>query len=356
MKILILGGTGAMGSFLVPILASSKHEVYVTSRSNRQTNINHIHYIQGNAHDNEFLDKILCELYDVIIDFMVYENDELFYRLDTLLSNTKQYIFTSSCRVYADSETSITEDSSRILNKCFDETYLNTDEYALRKARQEDILKNSKYTNWTIIRPYITYSNERLQLGMYEKEHWLYRALLGKTIVFSKDIAYKYTTLTFGFDVAQAISKIIGNPKSLGEIIQIVSNETLTWENVLMIYLDVLEEITFKRPKVLWLDNASKLTDILNNQYQVKYDRIYNRRFKSSKLDNIINYKICYKKVNDGLRECLSEFINNPHDFRQIDWKFEGYLDKLTSDKTSLRSIPEIKNKIKYMLWRYILI
>ena len=40
------------------------------------------------------------------------------------------------------------------------------------------------------------------QLGVLEKELWLYRALNGRTIVFSKDIAEKSTTLTYGYDVA----------------------------------------------------------------------------------------------------------------------------------------------------------
>ena len=56
-----------------------------------------------------------------------------------------------------------------------DEEYLKTDEYALSKARQEDILHRSGKNNWTVIRPYITYSEIRLQLGVLEKELWLYR-------------------------------------------------------------------------------------------------------------------------------------------------------------------------------------
>lgn len=53
---------------------------------------------------------------------------------------------------------------------------LSIDEYAITKAHQENLLINSKNKNWTIIRPYITYSEQRLQLGTFEKEDWLYRA------------------------------------------------------------------------------------------------------------------------------------------------------------------------------------
>ena len=50
--------------------------------------------------------------------------------------------------------------------------------------------------NWTIIRPYKTYNNNRLQLGMYEKEEWLYRLMMGKTLVFPTELKKRKTTLT----------------------------------------------------------------------------------------------------------------------------------------------------------------
>lgn len=76
----------------------------------------------------------------------------------------------SSARVYARSaDRQITESSSRLLDICDDEEYLRTDDYALTKARQENMLFCAKTQNWTIIRPYITFSEIRLQLGVFEK-------------------------------------------------------------------------------------------------------------------------------------------------------------------------------------------
>ena len=58
----------------------------------------------------------------------------------------------------------------------------------LTKALQENLLRASGYKNWTIVRPYITFSDIRLQLGVYEKEQWLYRALQGRAIVSRKTL------------------------------------------------------------------------------------------------------------------------------------------------------------------------
>ena len=68
-KILILGGTGAMGAHLVSILENTENKVYVTTRKQR-ANRNNITYVQGNAHG--FIRPLLQDGFDAVVDFMVY--------------------------------------------------------------------------------------------------------------------------------------------------------------------------------------------------------------------------------------------------------------------------------------------
>ena len=211
MNILILGGTGSIGSALVNLLRNTSWNVAITSRKKKDCAGN-ITYIEGNAHDLHFLrDCLKKEKWDAIVDFMTYTTEEFSKKYELFLSSTSQYFFLSSSRVYADSHDPLTENSARLLDVCNDIEYLKTDEYALAKARQENLLMMSASKNWTIIRPYITYNVNRIQLGVYEKENWLRRALAGRTIVFPKDIASKKTSLTYGPDIAGAIVKLIGN-------------------------------------------------------------------------------------------------------------------------------------------------
>ena len=145
-----------MGFPLVDILSKdSEKEVFVTTRKNRASNGN-VHYLIGNAKDEDILKSIIEDGYDVIIDFMVYTTEELKKRISLILDHTNQYIFLSPSRVYANCYDLINENSPRLLDVCDDEEYLKTDEYALAKAREEDILLNSGRNNFTIIRPYIT--------------------------------------------------------------------------------------------------------------------------------------------------------------------------------------------------------
>ena len=273
MKILVLGGTGAMGVDLVKILGERGEDVTVTSRSERKSAFENVQYVKGDAHDTEFLKSLLIAKYDAIVDFMVYNTEEFKARRDLLLDSTNQYLFLSSSRVYADSETPITEDSPRLLDVTTDAEYLQTDEYALTKARQENLLRESGKTNWTIIRPYITYSNQRLQLGVYEKELWLYRALHDRTIVFSKTIAEKYTTMTLGADVAIGISELIGNEKAIGEAFHITTNKAIKWDDALLIYKRVFKDVTGKEIKIKYVDEAKPIYEAMGNKYQVIYDR-----------------------------------------------------------------------------------
>ncbi len=228
MKVLILGGTGAMGVHLVQLLARDCVEVVVTSRS-RQNSKGSVQYMQGDAHDMDFLQTILQDHWDAIVDFMVYTTASFKERVHLLLEGTSQYIFISSARVYANSSKPISETSSRLIDVSHDLEFLSTDEYSLTKARQEDVLRDSHHSNWTIIRPYITYSKNRLQLGVLEKEEWLYRALHNRTIVFSKDIYSRLTTLTYGLDVSIGIMSVIGNSMTLGNSFHITSNDPKRW-------------------------------------------------------------------------------------------------------------------------------
>lgn len=353
MEILILGGTGAMGKSLVDELAKRGDTLYITSRRSIKSENSNVNYIQGNAHDLNFLRALLSRHYDAIVDFMVYHTKEFEERIHLFLASTDQYMFLSSCRVYAQSEEPLRENSDRLYDVCKDSEYLATDEYALTKAKQENILMKSGQKNWTIIRPYITYSNERMQLGVFEKEEWLYRALKGKPIVFTSDIAAKRTTLTSGKDVAKAMACLIGNKKAYGEIYHITGNQSMTWGNILEIYCNAIEKVKGKRPEIFMLSKAVK-TKAIGNLAQLKYDRLYNRMFDNSKIINETDGKIVFEGMEEGLTKAVTEFIEGQHSFKQIIWKYEARKDRFSGYRTPLSEIPGKKNKINYIVYRYI--
>lgn len=351
MNILILGGTGTMGVALSKLLLNEGHNVYVTSRSN-YNNKKSLFFLQGNAKDISFLNTILpLKKWDSILDFMMYSTKEFAERYHMLLDATDQYIFMSSARVYSNVDDLQTEETPRLLDVIKDETYLATDEYALYKAREENLLFQSERKNYTIIRPGITYGNYRLQLGVLEKEEWLNRALCAKPILISSCIINKYTTMTFNEDSALCIFKIIGNKKAFGEVYNITTDKSIKWIDVLNIYLDTIEECTGKRSDVIITND---LVAEKNHGYQVTYDRIYNRKFDNKKIKDLMGNEFNFSAVEDKIPVCIKNFIQVPIFFnlRPVD---EAIKDRYTNSYTKLLNFSGIRSKIKYLLYRIFL-
>ncbi len=296
-KILLLGGTGAIGNYVAKYCSELGYKVFITSRSRRLTKDKDIEFIYGNAKDYNFVKQLLSSnRYDCIIDFMVYKTQEFKQQIDILATNTDHYIFLSSYRVYHNNGFSpLKEESPRLLNNINDFRYLTTDEYALSKARQEDILLSLNTSNWTILRPSITYSSDRFQLGTLEANVILPRALMGLPVILPQEILNCKTTLTWAGDSGKMISNLILHNKALGNIYNVSTNESLLWRSVAEIYKNV---INLKVVNVSLLEyQALKL-----NPYQLIYDRLFNRVCSNEKIMQIDGmHGYTFKSAEEGL-------------------------------------------------------
>lgn len=344
-KILILGGTGAMGSFLVEYLNNKDNELYVTSRRAHQDNGN-IRYLKGDAHSISFIKSILDEKYDAIIYFMYYELKEFKERCELFLSSTDQYFLISSSRVYANSNSPLTEKSKRLFDGS-EANIMPPNDYALVKAQEEDLLRNSSYRNWTIIRPYMTYFQYRLDLGYYPKELWLYRIIKGKTIILPSKIVDKYTTLTFGYDVARGIASLICEKKALGEIFHITYNKSYTWKEIFSVYKECIENNGYK-VNYKEIDLAGDSCECI-----FKYDRYYNRLFDNTKIGYYINTSD-FIDTKKGIAMCITNFLQHQQ-FLKINWAQQAYWDRLLHEKTNLEDIVSKKDQLIYLFFRFII-
>ena len=338
-----------MGKPLVNMLSEAGNEIHVTSRRQRQSRDN-IDYIQGNGLDKDFIRTLINNIkYDAIVDFMVRSRENLMELLDDFLSKTSQYIFISSARVYAESDEPITESTPRLLDVLQDVEYLKTDEYALAKAREEDLLFNNSRKNFTIIRPSITYNDNRLQLGVYEKEEWLFRALKKRSIVFSNDLKDKITTMTHGDDVAKGIVSIIGKKEALGRAFHITSPQSMAWERVLNIYKDTLEEELDVKINIVYTDKSTNF-HFPEKKYQLVYCRYFNRTFDNSAISEFLDISN-FKRPEEGLKECLRNFLSQRR-FNNINGRLEAIHDQITGERIPIRELPSFYSKVTYLLER----
>ncbi len=285
-KVLLLGGTGAMGVYVIPALLSCGYKVDVVSLDNMESNDQNLTYIQANALDDNFVKELLKNRYDGCIDFLMYGTEAYRARHKMMLENIGHYVFLSSYRVYA-GETPITEESPRLLDVSTDERYLATDDYSLYKAREEDIIRASGYTNYTLLRPSIVFSKRRFQLVTLEAHLTVERALRGKTVILPEAARNVEATMTWAGDVAKMMARILFNPVTFGEAYTVATAEHRTWETIAGYYEELIgmktafvdTETYIKILTGHYKDDWSK-----HAEWQLDYDRLFHRVVDNSKI------------------------------------------------------------------------
>lgn len=86
--------------------------------------------------------------------------------------------------------------------------------------------------------------------------------------------------------------------------------------------------------------------------YQLKYDRLYDRDFDTTKETEFADADK-FLTPKEGLSRCLAEFLKTPH-WRGINWVYEARKDKIAHEWTLLGEIAGLRNRIKYLINRYI--
>lgn len=326
----MLGGTGAIGQSILSVIGGNlDYSISITSRTDRKSEFCNVRYICGNANDFSFINQFEDNSFDVLIDFMNYRNENLIRNIRKLLSIASQYMFLSSARVYDNSQHNIDENCTLLLNTTDDAEFKSSGTYAVKKVYQEDLVKKLGGDKVTIIRPYKTYSSDRLQLGEYEIKHWLLRLLNEKPIVINEKMLPKYTSLTDGMDVAKGIVSLINRKEAFGETFQIVTDESMTWNDILILYVEELRKVGVE-PKVYVSDDTDPIDKLFENGYQMPYDILFDRKFNSRKIAGIAD--IIYQKMDIGLRKSISEYIKcfEKQSFSQT--IYDDVVDKFVSD------------------------
>ncbi len=330
-KILVIGGTGAMGVYLVPELVKKGFEVHVPSLDDAEQTDGNPKFFKADMKDIDTLKKVLAEKYDAIVDFLVYPEKQFHERFQLFLDSTDHYIYLSSYRIYA-GDCPINEESARLLDVSTNKEYLDLweHEYSLYKAVGEDILRNSGYKNWSIVRPAITYSKRRFQLVTLEASVVVNRAMGGKKILLPKEAKNVRGTMSWAGDVAKMFTGIILNERAYGETFTFATAENHTWGEI----ADIYNELT--GVEFVWIDKQDYCDLICANNphvtWQLEYDRLFDRVIDNSKILEVAGLKQeDLMPLKDGL---ALELAGLPEGFRfpdpsGINERMDEYLSKL---------------------------
>lgn len=328
-KVLVLGSTGAMGQYLVPLLAAQGYQIDSVSYDEMAAPLpSNVRHIKANVKENDTLLNLLQNHYEGIVDFLIYPTAELVYRLPMLVKNTGHYIYLSSYRIYDNKEHPVKESSPRLLDSSEDVLLRNSDDYCIYKARGENILQSFAEKNWTIIRPAITYSLMRYQLVTLEAANTVGRAFAGKAVVLPEQARTVQATMSWAGDVAQMIAGLLFNEKARGETFTVATAEHHSWGEIADYYKDICNL------KAVWVDKKDYLRILcpdpyqINASWQLEYDRLFDRIMDNSKVLQATGMtQAALTKLYDGLTR---EIARCPKDHPwPVHERMDAYLENL---------------------------
>lgn len=310
--VLLIGGGGTLGSYASLELLKADFLVDVIALEPFTSLNRNLRVITGTVSDRLLTDLFAKQRYDAIIDFLLYPDAEAYKsRARLLLENTDQLIFLSSYRVYADEEHPIRETSPQLLHVTRDIELLRRESYALPKSRCEDFLRASGYTNWTIVRPLISFSRFRLDLVSIGAAQLLGKARRGERVVLPLEARDKAAGLGWAGNIGKMLARLTLNEKALGEDFTLGTGETRTWGEIAAYYSDLLGAA------FIWESNEVYLSQSTDNSYMSRcslyHDRLLDRTIDNSKLLAATGLRaedfIC---IRDGLIHELAEISTCP--------------------------------------------
>lgn len=283
-KILVMGGTGAMGMYLVPQLVEAGYKVYVTSRREIVSHNPNLIYLHGNGKDLDWLESEIKGIsFLACFDFIYHSSDEFKEKSFRLLELSKQYFLISSYRSYSVvSGETLTEENLLKDAKFRSYEIFEQDRYGYGKAQEENFLRSLGRNDWTIIRPTMTFSKNRFQF-FFGDNFDVSRAVRGVKTALPKSVISKRTNITYGKDVAKMLIKLVGNEQALGEAFHPVSNDTLTWGEIAEIYQEVFGMNYVVVPDA---DYQLACTD-----WRTMIDRFLDRPFSNEKILRVTGLK-----------------------------------------------------------------
>lgn len=327
MRILLIGGTGTISSAITRQLSEGGHELWLLNRGSRKDEVPAgVQWLHADINDETEVNRLLGDLrFDAVCDFIgfVPAHVERDYRL--FRHRTRQYVYISSASAYHKPVRShiITEGTS-LANPYW--------EYSRNKIACEDLLMRLYREEGfpvTIVRPSHTYSERSVPVGIHgTKGNWqvLKRMLDGKPVLVHGDGSSLWT-MTSNEDFARGFIGLLGNPHAIGEAFQIMSDESLTWNQIYTVIADCLgvEYHPYYVASDFLAAVAPKEYDMRGNLLGDKASTVV---FDCSKLRRIVPDFCARIRFEQGARRCIDYMLSHP-ECQQPDPEFDAWCDKV---------------------------
>lgn len=308
-KVLLIGGGGTLGRYTSAELLRLGNCVDVICLEDIESDDERLTYYKGRA-DLEYLTEFLKDkYYDAIVNFIHYEDVEVYKPVHMLLSaNTKQLVFLSSYRIYSSNELPIVETSPTLYDTVDDPECFENETYSVPKTKAEMFIRNESGTkNWTIVRPVISFSDRRLDIVTVSGRKVVDCAKDGTAVMLPKDAKNLTAALDWAGNSGKLIANLLFKDDAIGEAFTISTAQAYTWGEIADMYTEILGV------KFDWVDTETYLENdsfIREHLSILKYDRFLDRKIDNSKVLKVTGLK-CedFIPIKDGIKKELDKIL-----------------------------------------------
>ena len=300
-KVLLIAGGGTLGTYTAKELLRLGCYVDVLCPEDKKTDNEKLYYHNGLGDEDTLKDLFSKKHYDGIVNFIHYPCVEEYKPIHKLLSdNTEHLIFLSSYRVYADEQHPVTEEAPMLLDVSKDEEFLEKEDYALSKAKAEYFLRNeSGTTNWTAVRPVISFSQYRFDIVTINQHTVIEKANSGETVYLPIDTKNLTAALDWSGNTGKLIANLLFKPETFCQSYTISSGQNITWGEMAEIYTALLGV------KFEWVSTEEfiKSGGTPYGEWALYYDRLFDRKIDNSKVLSATGLKKeDFKSITEGLK------------------------------------------------------
>ena len=313
-RVLLIAGGGTLGTYVSKELLRLGATVEIICPEEKVSDNERLIFHRSLATEDLLRELFLKKHYDGIVNFIHYKEVDDYMKIHPLLiANTDHLIFLSSYRVYADEQHPITESAPRLFDVIKDDDFLLNEKYAVPKSKCEDYLR-SKCANepWTIVRPVISFSDNRLDLLMYSGHDVIHAAKDAKELLLPKTVKDYCAGIDWAGNSGKIIANLLFKQTAIGEIFTIYSGHNLTWGAVASVY-QKLTGVTIRWcEEEDYIDFHTRLQGTTGLGWGWKYDRCYNRDIDCSKVLRVTGLtQDDFLSLEQGLRHELEKLRCN---------------------------------------------
>ena len=337
-KALFIGGTGTISTAITAKLAAEgEWELTLLNRGSRSAQVpENVRILKADINDEAAVAQLLAgSQWDCVCDFIGFVPAQVERDWRLFKGRTKQYMYISSASAYQKPPTSpVITEGTPLVNPYWEysRNKIACENFLMEKCRKEGFPV-------TIIRPSHTYGDWGVPLGVHgDNGSWqvLRRMLDRKPVIIHGDGTSQWT-LTHNTDFAKGFVGLMGNPKAIGDVFHITSDDTLTWNQIYQTVADALG-VELKAVHV-----ASEFLDEVG-PYDFRGGLIGDKAntvlFDNRKLKRAVPGFQATVRFEQGVRQTIDYVLSHP-ECQQADPAFDAWCDRviaaLDAAKAALR-------------------